>query len=169
MSMAQTLLPEYDHEMAGCRTTLERIPDGQFDFKPHPKSFTLNQLANHLATVPGYPTGIMDRAELDFASPEALAMQPAPATTRAGLLEVFDRAAAAGRAALAGAKDEDFAVIWTAKAAGQVLFALPRMAVVRSYVLNHLIHHRAQLCLYLRLLDQPVPALYGPSADEPGM
>lgn len=168
MSIAQTLLPEFDHEMAGCRTTLERVPDGRFDFQPHPKSMTLQQLANHVASIPGWGASTMTTTELDFSLPETRAKMPAPVTTRKALLESFDQGAAAARASLAAAADADFAVTWSGKSDGKVLFAMPRIAVYRSFILNHLIHHRAQLSLYLRLLDVPVPALYGPSADETG-
>ena len=169
MSIAQTLLPEFDHEMAGCRKTLERIPSGRFDYKPHPKSFSMGQLANHLATIPGYVLSTMKGTELDFSLPETRAQQPAPVTTVEALLQRFDGLVLEARAALAGAADSEFAVTWSGKSDGKVLFALPRLAVVRSFVLNHAIHHRAQLCVNLRMLDVPVPALYGPSADETGM
>jgi uncharacterized damage-inducible protein DinB len=168
MSLAQALLPEFDLEMAGCRTTLERVPDGRFDFQPHPKSSTLEQLANHVASIPGWVASTMDRTELDFSSPEARASMPPAMHTRAELLALFDRGAAKGRALLAAASDADFGVLWSGKADGKVLFTMPRIAVYRSFILNHAIHHRAQLGLYLRLLDVPVPALYGPTADETG-
>jgi uncharacterized damage-inducible protein DinB len=168
MAIAQTLLPEYDHEMAGCRKTLERIPDGQFGFRPHPKSFTLGELANHLATIPGWVAGTLATTELDFASPEAKAQMPAPVHTREALLALFDRGVAEGRRQLAATADSDFGVTWSGKQDGQVLFALPRIAVYRGFIMNHAIHHRAQVGVYLRLLDQPVPALYGPSADDAG-
>jgi len=166
MSIAQSLLPEFDHEMAGLRRTLERLPAGRFDFRPHPKSYSLGQLANHLAFVPHWATVTMQSTELDFAAPETQAMRPRPADSAAGLLQVLDAALPEARQRLAAATDEDFAVIWSGKNAGTVLFAMPRMAVIRGMVLNHMIHHRAQATVYLRLLDLPVPALYGPSADE---
>ena len=166
MSLAQSLLPEYDHEMAGCRTTLERVPEASLAFRPHPKSSTLEQLANHLASIPDWFADTMATVEMDFSSPEVREQMPAAVHTRGELLARFDQGVAKGRACLAEAKDEDFAVIWSGKSDGQVLFAMPRLAVYRSFILNHAIHHRAQLGLYLRLLEQPVPALYGPSADE---
>jgi uncharacterized damage-inducible protein DinB len=169
MTIAQTLLPEFDHEMAGCRKTLERVPDGQFEYRPHPKSFTLGQLANHLATMAGWMASTMNNVEMDFTAPEVRAAMPAPVHTRQELLEIFDGGVAEGRALLAAASDADLLAVWTGKAEGKVLFAMPRTAVLRSFILNHAIHHRAQLCVYLRLLDLPVPALYGPSADETGM
>jgi uncharacterized damage-inducible protein DinB len=108
----------------------------------------------------------MGSTELDFAAPETQAMRPPVADSAAGLLQVLDAALPPARQSLASASDADFAVTWSAKNAGTPLFALPRIAVIRGMVLNHMIHHRAQATVYLRLLDVPVPALYGPSADE---
>ena len=169
MSIAQTLLPEYDHEIAGCRKELERVPDGRFDYKPHAKSSTLGQLANHMATIPGWLTTTMRDTELEFNDPKVKAAMPAPAATRDRLLAQFDHAAAQGREALAAVPDGEFMVTWTGKSDGKVVLTLPRIAVYRGFIMNHLIHHRAQLGVYLRLLDVPVPAIYGPSADETGM
>jgi uncharacterized damage-inducible protein DinB len=169
MTIAQTLLPEYDHEMAGCRKELERIPDGRFDYKPHVKSSSLGQLANHLATIPGWLATTLRDTEMDFSDPKVKAAMPAPVGTRDALLALFDGAAAKGRETLAATPDGEFAVTWTGKSNGKVVLALPRIAVYRSFIMNHLIHHRAQLGVYLRLLDQPVPSIYGPSADESGM
>jgi uncharacterized damage-inducible protein DinB len=169
MSLAQSLLPEYDHEMAGLRRALERVPAEHFDFRPHPKSFTLGQLANHLATVPAWAASTMATTELDFALPETRARMPKPVSSPEEILAIFDAGVATAREAIAAAADADFAVTWSGKSEGKTLFAFPRLAVLRSFVLNHAIHHRGQLTVYLRLLDLPVPALYGPSADEGGM
>jgi len=169
MAIAQTLLPEFDHEMAGCRTALARIPAGQFAYKPHARSFSLGELANHLAAIPGWVASTMDRTHLDFSAPETRASMPAPVSTPEGLLALFDQGVADARARLAAASDPDYQVVWSGLNEGKVLFAFPRIAVLRSFILNHAIHHRAQLCVYLRMLDVPVPALYGPSADETGM
>ena len=169
MTFAETLLPEFDHELAGCRKELERLPEGRFDFSPHPKSKTLGALANHLASIPGWLVGIMRMTELDFSDPAVRASMPAPVDHVGELLDVFDRQVALGRQVLAAASDSDFAVLWTGKMDGHVFVAMPRIVVVRAFVLSHLIHHRAQLGVYLRLLDRPLPALYGPSADETGM
>jgi len=166
MSLAQALLPEFDHEMAGIRRVLERIPASRFGFKPHPKSFSLGDLANHLASVPAWATSTMDTTELDFAAPETRARIPRPSEDCEELLRTFDSGVQAARAAIAGADDAALHVIWSGKVNGQVLFAFPRMAVLRTFVLNHAIHHRGQLTVYLRLCDIPVPALYGPTADE---
>jgi uncharacterized damage-inducible protein DinB len=169
MTLAQTLLPEFDHEMAGCRKELERIPDGKFEFKPHAKSSTLGQLANHLATIPGWLASTLRQTEMDFNDPKVKAAMPALVGTRDALLAVFDRGAAQGRELLSATPDAEFTVTWTAKASGHVVMAMPRIAVYRGFIMNHMIHHRAQLGVYLRLLDVPVPSIYGPSADETGM
>lgn len=169
MSLAQSLLPEFDHEMAGLRRSLARVPAEHYEFRPHPKSFTLGQLANHLATVPAWAASTMATTELDFALPETQARMPKPGTSPEEVLAIFDQGVATAREAITAAADADFAVIWSGKSEGKTLFAFPRIAVLRSFVLNHAIHHRGQLTVYLRLLDIPVPALYGPSADEGGM
>jgi uncharacterized damage-inducible protein DinB len=166
MAIAQTLLPEFEHEMAGLRRVIERIPADRMDFRPHPKSFNLHDLANHLATVPGWTVSTMKETELDFGLPETQAKQPKPSTTVEGLLRTLDVGVEAALAALTQASDEDFKVMWTLKNKGEVILSMPRIAVYRGFVMNHLIHHRAQLGVYLRLLDLPLPALYGPSADE---
>jgi uncharacterized damage-inducible protein DinB len=169
MSLAKALLPEFDHEMAGIRRVLERIPADRFDFKPHPKSFSIGQLASHLGTVPAWAVSTMATTELDFASPEIRAKMPKPSTNPQELLETFDKGVIQAREAIARATDEDLAVVWSGKNEGKTLFAFPRIAVLRTFVMNHAIHHRGQLTVYLRLLDLPVPALYGPSADEGSM
>lgn len=166
MAIAPTLLPEFDHEMAGCRATLARIPTSRFDYRPHPKSFTLGKLANHLASVPTWLITALETTELDFVDPAVAARMPLPATTTEALLAQFDEDVRNARAALAAATDEDLATPWTGRSQGKVVFTLPRLAVYRGFILNHMIHHRAQLTVYLRLLDLPVPALYGPTADE---
>ncbi len=169
MSLAQSLLPEFDHEMAGLRRVLERIPADRLDFRPHPKSFSLGQLANHLATVPDWATVTLKTTELDFALPETQASMPKPGANPGEILAIFDAGVSAARAALAVASDAELAVTWSGKSEGKTLFAFPRIAVLRSFVLNHAIHHRGQMTVYLRLLGVPVPALFGPSADEGGM
>ena len=166
MAIAQSLLPEFEHEMAGLRRVIERIPADRMDFRPHPKSFNLHDLANHLATVPGWTVSTMKETELDFGLPETQAKQPKPSATVEGLLRTLDAGVEAALAALTQASDEDFKVMWTLKNQGEVILSMPRIAVYRGFVMNHLIHHRAQLSGYLRQLDVPVPALYGPSADE---
>jgi uncharacterized damage-inducible protein DinB len=166
MAIATTLLPEFDQEMAGCRRSLERVPTDRFGFRPHPKSFTLGRLANHLADVPNWLVQALESTGREFVDPEAAARMPLPAATTGAVLERFDRAVAAARSALAAASDAELEAVWTGHSHGRVVFALPRLAVYRQFIVNHMIHHRAQLTVYLRLLDLPVPALYGPTADE---
>ncbi|BDU77822.1 DinB family protein [Mesoterricola sediminis] len=166
MGIAATILPEFEHEMAGLRRVIERIPEGRLDFRPHPKSFTLGELANHLAGMPSWAVGTLATTEMDFGLPETMASLPKPSDTVAGMLATLDEGVKRGAEAIGRASDSDFQVIWSGKEHGKVLFAMPRIAVVRGFILNHAIHHRAQLTVYLRLLDVPVPALYGPSADE---
>jgi uncharacterized damage-inducible protein DinB len=166
VSISQSLLPEFKHETAGLRRVIERIPADRLDYRPHPKSFTLGELANHLVTVPGWAAGTMTTLELDFSLPETRAKMPKPSTTVEGMLDILDGGVKMALEALSQAADADYQVVWSLKNEGQVLFAMPRIAVYRGFVMNHLIHHRAQLTVYLRLLDVPVPSLYGPSADE---
>jgi uncharacterized damage-inducible protein DinB len=166
MALSQALLPEFEHETAGLRRVVERIPTHRMDFRPHAKSFTLHDLANHLVSIPGWAITTLKETELDFGLPETQARQPKPSDTVDGLLSTLDKAVAGAREALTQAADEDFRVIWTLKNKGEVMLSLPRIAIYRGFVMNHLVHHRAQLSLYLRMLDVPVPALYGPSADE---
>jgi uncharacterized damage-inducible protein DinB len=166
MSISASLLGEFDHEFANTRRVLERVPEGKFDWKPHPKSMALGRLASHLTELPLWCTHTFKLTELDLAPPGAPPYQPATLATRDAILKAFDENLAPARAALAAASDADFLVPWSLKSGGQTLFTLPRIAVYRSFVMNHMIHHRAQLGVYLRLNDVPVPPLYGPSADE---
>ncbi len=155
-------LAEFDHEMAGTRRSLERVPEDQFGWAPHEKSMTLHKLASHLANVPSWVGMTLATEELDVSGP----FEEPKAETTAGLVALFDTACKEARAALESATAEDLSVAWTLKAGDDVFFSMPRVAVVRSFVFNHMIHHRGQLTVYLRLLGVPVPALYGPSADE---
>lgn len=161
MAINEALLAEFDQEIATTRSFLERVPERDAGWKPHPKSYALGDLAVHLATLPSWVAATMELPELDFAG----VPPPAPFTTVEALLADFDANARAGRAALAKAADADFAVPWTLKNAGAAIFTLPRAIVLRSFVLSHLIHHRAQLGVYLRLRDVPLPPSYGPTAD----
>ncbi len=162
MAIADALLPELDHEIAVTRKLLERVPDDQFAWKPHPRSFSLGQLAGHVATISLWGVTTIERSELDLDG----AGSPAPATSRAALLTIFDEQASAFRAALVGTSDAELTTMWTLKQKGKVILSMPKVAVLRSFVVNHLIHHRGQLSVYLRLLDIPLPSIYGPSADE---
>ncbi len=166
MPINQALLGEFDHEMANTRRTLERVPEDKFSWKPHAKSGTMIWLAGHVAQIPGWAKEAVERDSLDFAPPGQPTPQPEIPRSRKELLELFDRSVAAGRAALSGVSDEHLMKPWSLLTGGKTIFTMPRIAVLRSFVMNHLIHHRAQLGVYLRLNDVPVPALYGPSADE---
>lgn len=166
MGLSEALLPEFDHEMANTRKTLERVPEDKFAWKPHEKSMTLARLATHLAEIPGWTTFAIEKDALDIAPPGAPPYQPPKPSARQEILDMFDKNVAAARAALAGAKDDHLVKPWTLLAGGKTIFTLPRIAVLRSVVMSHSIHHRAQLGVYLRLNNVPLPALYGPSADE---
>jgi uncharacterized damage-inducible protein DinB len=168
MSIADLLLPEYDSEIATTRRVLERVPDGegQGEWKPHEKSFPMGHLAQLVARLPGWAAMMMDRTELDIAPLDGPHFPGYSFEKTATLLAEFDRNAAAGRAALAGGSDADYDVPWTLKKAGEVVMTQSRYQMLRSMVLNHLVHHRAQLGIYLRLVDLAVPMMYGPTADE---
>ena len=163
--IAATLLPEFDQEMAGTRKTLERVPREAFDWKPHPKSFAMGDLATHLANIPYWMTVTLTLDSFD-ASPGGKPLSFPRAASPEELLGRFDSSVAEARAVLAKTTDAAFGAPWTLLANGESLFTMPRIECIRGYVLNHSIHHRAQLGVYLRLKDLPVPALYGPSADE---
>jgi uncharacterized damage-inducible protein DinB len=162
MSIAQMLLPEFDQEMANTRKMLERVPDGKFDYQPHEKSMTLGRLAAHTAEIPSYASATIRFEKLDFTGEE----KPFAPATRKELLEAFDKHVAEARQMLSKATDEDLAKIWTLTYKGNQIFAMPRAAVLRTMVLSHLIHHRSQLGVYLRLNNVEIPGMYGPSADE---
>jgi uncharacterized damage-inducible protein DinB len=167
MGLGQALLPEFDHEMAGVRRTLERVPEDKFDWRPHPKSGTMGWLASHLATLPTMAVRTIESESFEIAPGGKPPSGPPKLKTRQEVLETFDTNRNAARAAIAGASDEHLMKTWTLLFNGKTVFALPRVAVLRGPFMNHTIHHRAQLGVYLRLNDVPVPALYGPSADEP--
>ena len=165
MAMSEALLPEFDHEMSTTRKVLERVPEDRFAWKPHDKSFSMRDLAQHVATIPMWGQMTISSPELDLGG---FAPIP-PVENRAALLRLFDGHVAATRAALAGVSDGEMLAPWTLKANGQTVFTMPKTAVWRSFVMNHVIHHRAQLAVYLRLNDVAVPSMYGPSADEGGL
>lgn len=168
MPISQTILPEFEHEMANTRKTLERVPDDKFAWKPHEKSMTLGGLVTHLANIPSWTKETFNREELDVAPPGAPPYRLEEKKSAAEALATFDENVASARAALEAATDENWQGKWSLLMGGKTIFTLPRTAVMRGFVMNHLIHHRAQLGVYLRLLDVPVPSIYGPSADEGG-
>jgi uncharacterized damage-inducible protein DinB len=166
MGMSEGLVKEWDQEMAGTRKTLERVPDGKFDWKPHEKSGSMGWLAGHLANLAGWASTAINQESLDLA-PGGVQMQLPPAPkNRKELLEMFDKNAAEARKAIASASDATLLKPWSLLQNGKVLMTMPRIACLRGFVMNHTIHHRAQLGVYLRLNNIPVPAIYGPSADE---
>lgn len=162
MTIAQMLLPEYDQEMANTRKMLEAIPNDKLDFKPSDKSFNLAALATHIVSIPEWAVDTIKKDSMDFTG----YTPPAPIQSKEDAAGKFDKNAAAGREALAGVTDEAMQHMWTLIGNGQVYFTLPRGVVLRSFVMNHIIHHRAQLGVYLRLCGAKVPGMYGPSADE---
>jgi uncharacterized damage-inducible protein DinB len=166
MKISDALLPEFDQEMAGTRKTLERVPEDKFDWRPHPKSFTMIALGTHIANMVGWTVDIIEKDSFDVAPPGAPPYKEEPVASKKELLERFDKAVTGARAAIAGASDEHFMANWAFLAGGKPVFTMPRIVCLRSFIMNHTIHHRAQLGVYLRLNDIPVPAIYGPSADE---
>ena len=166
MSINQALLPEFDQEMANTRKTLERVPEDKFAWKPHEKSSSMVSLATHLATLPSWGIITIQKDSFDLAPEGEPPPRNEPAKSVEELLQRFDQSVASTRDALATASDEDLMKPWTLLKGGTTIFSLPRVAALRSFVLNHNVHHRAQLGVYLRLNDVPVPSIYGPSADE---
>lgn len=164
MALIDSLLPEFDREMGLTRRALERVPDGQFEWRPHPTSVTLGRLAEHLAEMPLWATMTMTQSELDMTTTRPPDYKR-PAT-RAAVLAMFDSNHNGGRNNLVGKTDGEFFAPWTLKAQGKEVFTMPKIAVMRNFVLNHMIHHRGQLTVYLRMLGVPVPSIYGPSGDE---
>jgi uncharacterized damage-inducible protein DinB len=165
MSIAETLLPEYDHEMANTRRMLERTPEAAASWKPHEKSMSLGTLARHLADIPAWGSTlgmeVFDIAPLD--GPPWVAPQ---FSSTAEALSAFDTSVAETRRIIAATTDAEFMKPWSFAMGGQVLFTTTRVGVVRTWIINHLIHHRGQFSVYLREQNVPVPGMYGPSADE---
>lgn len=163
MKFSESLLPEFDEEMKHTRDLLERVPDNLFSYQPHPKSMTLGRLAGHVAELAGWG---MTTIETDLLELDPSTFKPWSPTSRSEILQTFDANVAKARAAIAATPDEKWRQIWTMKFAGNTIMSLPRSAVMRSVVMNHLIHHRAQLGVFLRLNNIEIPGMYGPSADE---
>ncbi len=164
MSIRDTLLPEFDHEMASTRTMLERVPEDRFNFQPHEKSWKLARLSGHIADLPGWVSDTMRVQLLEMEPGQYAPFEPASLKE---LLERFDKNVSAAHAALASATDEQLNAEWTMKFGGKTVMSMPRNSVLRGVILNHLIHHRGQLGMYLRLMNVGVPGMYGASADEP--
>jgi uncharacterized damage-inducible protein DinB len=160
------LLNEFDQEMAGTRKTLERVPDDKFDWKPHQKSTTMGNLATHLANIPTWAVHAITKDSIDIAPVGEGPLRAEPARSREEVLERFDKAVTQARAAINEASNEVLLQPWSLLSGGKTVMTLPRVGVLRGFVMNHNIHHRAQLGVYLRLNDIAVPSIYGPSADE---
>jgi uncharacterized damage-inducible protein DinB len=162
MAIVDALLPEFDREMTITRKLLERVPEDKFAWKPHTKSMSFVELATHLATLPSWGAVTLNQSEIDMDGQNT----NTAATSRADLLARFDKNVSETRSALTGKSDAEMMAPWSLKQNGQKLFTMPKTTVWRGFVLNHLVHHRGQLSVYLRLNDVPVPSMYGPSADE---
>jgi len=162
MALKDLLLAEFDHEMGTTRRLLERVPDDRLAWKPHERSMTTGGLATHLGNLPNWAGRILTDESFDLAAaPPNLEAR----TSRAEILALFDRSTKAARPLL-DRTDAELIARWTLKRAGHEIFSMPRAAAFRSFVVNHMIHHRGQLSVYLRLKNVPVPPIYGPTADE---
>lgn len=165
MPMNQALLGEFEHEMIGTRKTLERIPENKFDWAPHSKSTKLGKLSKHLAEIPGWVKETLTKDSLDL-MPGGKQNVPVEVHTRKEVMEIFEKNVVVARGLLGSVTDEELFKPWSLLQNGKVLMTMPKIAVLRSFVFNHNVHHRAQLGVYLRLNDVAVPSIYGPSADE---
>lgn len=167
MAIRDMILPEFDMEVANTRKILERLPDDKFDWQPHPKSMKLGALAGHLIDVLGWTVETLTQDGYDVGASDM--KMPEPPKNRQEALDRFEKTVIKARAALAAVTDEALMLPWSMHKGEQVFFTMPRIAVLRGFVLNHSIHHRAQLGVDLRLNDVPLPNIYGPTADEPMM
>jgi uncharacterized damage-inducible protein DinB len=165
MPIKDALLPEFDHEMGSTRRVLERVPAADLAWTPHEKSFSMGKLAWHISNIPNWIHSTLDLSVFDLASIGDDARPKEPGSVGA-VLAAFDDSVKRARAKIAEQTDAAFLSPWTLKQDGQEMFTMPKLSVVRSFVMNHIIHHRGQLTVYLRLRNVPLPALYGPSADE---
>jgi uncharacterized damage-inducible protein DinB len=164
MAIRDALLHEYDHEMATTRRLLERVPEQHFAWKPHEKSMTLGQLAGHLSNLPYWASAVLGAPFFDLAAGGD--MRPKEPASREALLTQFDEQVATARKLLANCGDAEMLARWSLRRGAEELFTMPRITALRSFVMNHTIHHRGQLSVYLRMHNVPIPPIYGPSADE---
>ena len=162
MALKDALLAEFDHEIAATRKLLERLPDEKLDWKPHERSMSMGDLATHVASIPEWAVTILNTQSFDVSTGPPRAE---PRRSRSEILEHFDTVSRKTRAAI-DRHDAEYAAAWTLKRGDQDMFSMPRLVTLRTFVFSHLIHHRGQLSVYLRLNDIPVPSIYGPSADE---
>lgn len=165
MALVDALLPEFDHEVAATRRLLARLPEDQLEWQPHPKSMTLGSLATHLSELGSWGQETLNSPAVDLETMTRPAGYVPPAT-RAAILDVFEQKMAGARAALVGKTDAELMAPWTLRRGAAEFFTMPKASCWRTFVMNHLIHHRGQLTVYLRQLDVPLPSIYGPSADE---
>jgi uncharacterized damage-inducible protein DinB len=165
MAIAESMLPEFDHETATTRTLLERVPDAKAAWKPHVKSMSLGELAMHVCNIPGWAPVTLKETEFDTNPPGGQQYTPPPFESTVKMLEAYDEGVKAARVMLAAATDGEMMVPWALKSGGRTVFSMPRVAVFRSFIMNHAIHHRGQLSVYLRLCDVRLPSIYGPTAD----
>ncbi len=168
MRIADLILPEFDQEMAGTRKVLERVPDDKLEWKAHPKSNSIGWVGAHLAEIPGWVEGTIAQDSWDINPPGGEPYQTPQLKSRQEMLDMFDAGVAAARKALAAVSNEDLMKEWSLLSGGQAIVTMPRYGVIRNFIINHTIHHRGHMCVYLRLNDVSVPGLYGPSADEEG-
>lgn len=161
MTISEILLPEFDQEMANTRAILECVPEEKFAWKPHEKSMTMGRLASHIGELPQWAAYTINQDQLELTP----ATKPFNAATKQELMDTFSANISSARAAIAGANDEHLSKTWTLIYGGKTVLAMPRAAILRTMVMSHLIHHRGQLGVYLRLNDIPIPGMYGPSAD----
>ncbi len=168
MAISESLLPEIENEAQLTRQMLERVPDDKLAWKPAEKSMSLRQLATHMSMLPNWGVMTLSLDELDVNPPGGEPYVPPELNSVAEIVDNFDSEVVKFRDAIAATDDGSFMKPWTLKSGGEDVFTLPKVAVVRGMILNHLIHHRGQLSVYLRLNDVPLPMTYGPSADETG-
>lgn len=159
-------MPEFEHEMATTRKMLERLPENRLDWKPHPKSNTIGWNACHLAEIPGWGASILAEPYYDMNPPGGEPYRTPSLTTRGEILALFDAGVTAAKKAIAAVDEASVMAPWQLRDNGTVLLEMPRAVAFRTWVLSHSIHHRAILSVYFRMNDVPVPAIYGPSADE---
>jgi uncharacterized damage-inducible protein DinB len=168
MSIGEAMLVEFDHETATTRSLLELLPEDKAAWRPHARSMSLGELAMHLSSIPGWAATALKERGFDTNPPGGPPMTRPPFESVAIMLNGYDDGVKAARALLLAASDEELLAGWTLKSGGRPLFSMPRLAVFRSFIMNHTIHHRGQLSVYLRLCDVPLPSIYGPSADTQG-
>lgn len=168
MTIGQNLLPEFDQEMAGTHKVLERIPDEKLDWKIHDKSNTIGWVATHLANLPSWAVMTIESDSLDVEPKDGEPFRMPTFDSVSEIVAAFDQNVTQARSLLESASDEEIHKPWSLLKAGETMFTMPKIAVIRTWVINHIIHHRGHMCVYLRVNDIPVPGLYGPSGDEQG-